>query len=80
MQTVNFIKMDSQTLMEVTGQVDTGYATIVYPKDRGELFHKGDRLYLTEPANFDELARDAQYEVTEIIGKRVIVVTAKELA
>lgn len=77
---VNFVQMDNQTLMEVTGQTETGYASIVYPACRGDLLHVGDRFYLSEPANFDGLALDADYEVTEVVGKRIISVTAKALS
>ena len=77
---VNFVQMDNQMLMEVTGQTDTGYASIVYPKCRGDLLHVGDRIYLKEPTSFDGLATGADYEVTEIVGKRIISVTAKALA
>lgn len=77
---INFVQMDNQMLMEVTGQTDTGYASIVYPACRGDLLHVGDRFYLSEPTNFDGLALDANYEVTEVVGKRIVSVTAKALS
>lgn len=77
---LNLVQMNASMLMQTTGQTDTGYATITYPKTRGDLLHTGDRIYLNEPDVLDDFALNADYEITNVIGKRIVVATARVMA